>query len=111
MQGADVFVLPSCTSPDGDMEGTPTVLLEAQAMEIPVVSTRHADIPAIIEDGVTGLLIDEHAPEALAEALSTLIADVNLAARFGSAGRGRMCRDHDININIEHLEAAYDSLL
>jgi colanic acid/amylovoran biosynthesis glycosyltransferase len=111
MRNSDIFVLPSCVSPDGDMEGTPTVLLEAQAMEIPVVSTRHADIPAIVGDGVTGLLVDEHAPQELADALSALIGNSTLASQMGKAGRIRVQGEHDTRQNIQLLEEAYDGLL
>jgi colanic acid/amylovoran biosynthesis glycosyltransferase len=59
MHGADVFVHHSVTASDGDMEGLPTVLMEAMATGLVVVSTRHSGIPELIEDGIDGFLVDE----------------------------------------------------
>ena len=50
---ADGFVAPSVTSADGDMEGIPVVISEAMSVGLPVISTRHAGIPEVVEDGVT----------------------------------------------------------
>ena len=68
---ADVFLLPSVTGADGDMEGIPVALMEAMAVGIPVVSTVHSGIPELIEPGHSGWLVAENNPEALAEALAT----------------------------------------
>jgi colanic acid/amylovoran/stewartan biosynthesis glycosyltransferase WcaL/AmsK/CpsK len=72
---SSVFVLASRTSKDGDMEGIPVVLMEAMATGSPVVATRHAGIPELIDDGVTGLLVPESDPKALAEALQRVADD------------------------------------
>ena len=55
---ASLFVLPSLIASDGDRDGIPNVLLEAMAMELPVISTRVSGIPEVIEHGATGLLVD-----------------------------------------------------
>lgn len=110
MQDADLFVLPSETADDGDAEGTPTVLLEAQAMALPVVSTDHADIPSIVDHGRTGLLVPERDPESLAEAISTLVADPGRRDRMGVEGRRHVARNHDIRRNVTRLEAHYDGV-
>jgi len=72
---SSVFVLASRTSRDGDMEGIPVVLMEAMAAGSPVVATRHAGIPELIDDGVTGLLVPENDPQALAAALQRVTED------------------------------------
>lgn len=72
---ASVFVLASRTSEAGDMEGIPVVLMEAMAAGTPVVATRHAGIPELIEDGVSGLLVPESEPRALAMAVSRMAED------------------------------------
>jgi colanic acid/amylovoran biosynthesis glycosyltransferase len=110
MASADIFVLPSVTSSDGDTEGTPTVLLEAQAMGLPVISTKHADIPSIVDHETTGLLIDEHAPEDLAKVILRLLANPDERTAMGKAGRKHIEDTHDIKQNIDLLEAVYDSL-
>jgi colanic acid/amylovoran biosynthesis glycosyltransferase len=89
---ADVFCLPSFA------EGVPTVLMEAMLTETPVVATRVAGVPELVEDGVTGLLVAPGRPQALAAAIARLAADPALRARMGSAGRAMVeaefdCRD------------------
>jgi colanic acid/amylovoran biosynthesis glycosyltransferase len=71
MAAADLFVLPSVTAAEGDKEGTPTVLMEAMATGLPVVSTHHAGIPEVVHDGEHGLLVPERDIDALARALVT----------------------------------------
>ncbi|PHP91984.1 colanic acid biosynthesis glycosyltransferase WcaL [Pantoea agglomerans] len=69
---ADIFLLPSKTAADGDMEGIPVALMEAMAVGLPVVSTFHSGIPELIENNVSGWLVEEDDPEALAETLLKL---------------------------------------
>ena len=83
---ADVFVLPSRVSSDGDRDGLPNVLLEAQSQRVACISTRVSGIPELIVDGVTGLLIEPRSPPALAEALSRLIGDPPLRRALAAAG-------------------------
>ncbi|MGH8610538.1 MAG: glycosyltransferase [Gammaproteobacteria bacterium] len=59
MGDADVCLQHSVTASDGDCEGLPTVLMEAMASGLPVISTRHSGIPELIDDGVSGYLVDE----------------------------------------------------
>ncbi|PHN01465.1 hypothetical protein CRP01_36805 [Flavilitoribacter nigricans DSM 23189 = NBRC 102662] len=59
LASSDVFVHPSITTTEDDMESTTVAILEAMAMELPVFATRHSGIPEIIEDGVNGLLAEE----------------------------------------------------
>jgi len=68
---ADVFLLPSVTGADGDMEGIPVALMEAMAVGIPVVSTVHSGIPELIEADQSGWLVPENDPQALADRLAT----------------------------------------
>ena len=69
---ADVFLLPSITGADGDMEGIPVALMEAMAVGIPVVSTVHSGIPELIDAGESGWLVPENDATALADQLSRL---------------------------------------
>ena len=59
LQRSRLLCLPSVKTSDGHVEGLPTVLLEAQAMGVPVVSTFHSGIPEGVADGVTGTLVPE----------------------------------------------------
>jgi len=85
-QQADVLAMPSCVR-NQDADGIPTVLIEAMAMEIPVVATRVSGIPELVLDGQTGLLIAPDDAAALAEALARLFQDQDLARRLARAGR------------------------
>ena len=70
LSAAAAFIHPSVTAADGDSEGgAPTILLEAQAIGIPIVTTRHADIPHVVPPGPGVWLCDEHDVAALADAL------------------------------------------
>ncbi len=65
-----MLIHPSVTATDGDSEGgAPTILLEAQAIGTPVVTTRHADIPHVVPEGAGVYLCAEHDVDALGEAL------------------------------------------
>ena len=66
---ADVFLLPSITGSDGDMEGIPVALMEAMAVGIPVVSTLHSGIPELVEADKSGWLVAENDAQALADQL------------------------------------------
>ncbi len=83
---ADVLAMPACIR-NQDADGIPTVLIEAMAMEIPVVATRVSGIPELVVDGETGLLVDPDDAPALAEALARLLRDQDLARRLAGAGR------------------------
>jgi len=82
LKAADVFVLAS-VSTSGDREGTPTSIMEAMVAGLPIVSTRVGGIPSLIKDGVNGLLVEEKNINALADAITKLIQDKELAARMG----------------------------
>lgn len=62
---ADIFVLPSYTTKNGDKEGTPISLMEAMAFELPVISTNHAGIPEIVDQ----ILVKEKSAQSLADAI------------------------------------------
>ncbi|MEA1065407.1 colanic acid biosynthesis glycosyltransferase WcaL [Erwinia sp. HR93] len=69
LDDADLFLLPSITGEDGDMEGIPVALMEAMAVGIPVISTLHSGIPELIDAGQSGWLVPERDVHALADRL------------------------------------------
>jgi colanic acid/amylovoran biosynthesis glycosyltransferase len=91
---ADVLLVPSATAPDGDAEGTPVVILEAQAAGIPVVATRHAGIPEIVAEGESTRLVAENDWSAMKDSLLEL-TDPALRRVMGEAGRSFVERHHD----------------
>jgi glycosyltransferase involved in cell wall biosynthesis len=88
---------PKITPPTGRAKNpTANVLKEAMAVGVPVVSTRHGGIPELVEDGVSGVLVPERDPEALAAQLAELAAHPERRAELAAAGRVRVERDYDI---------------
>ena len=81
------FIQHSVVAENGDCEGTPVAIIEAQMTGIPVVSTRHAGIPEVVIDGETGFLVEEADVNGMAEAIIKLAKDGRLAGQMGNAGR------------------------
>ncbi len=87
LRRARVFALACTRDADGSSDNLPTVIMEAMAAGLPVVSTRVAGVPEMIEDGRTGRLLDEHDVAGIASALEGLLRDPEMARRSGAAGR------------------------
>jgi glycosyltransferase involved in cell wall biosynthesis len=87
---ADLFVLAAKISADGDRDGLPNVLMEAQSQRLACIATTVCGIPELIEDGATGVLVPPGDPAALAQALAALIVDPVLRAALGAAGERRV---------------------
>jgi len=107
---ADIFVLNSRVGDDGDMEGTPVTLLEAMCSKVPVISTRHAGIPDVIEDGVNGLLVDERDNEGLEDALSTFIENPELRQNCAENARNTVLKEYTVDRMKEKLIQVFQSL-
>ncbi|HUI27116.1 MAG TPA: glycosyltransferase [Candidatus Kryptonia bacterium] len=104
---ADVFVLPAVPASDGRRDITPNVVIEAMAMQLPIVSTTSGAIPELIEDGVHGLLVPPRDPAALARAIIRLLEDDALRAQLGANARARVEERFDINRNIRAYVALF----
>lgn len=105
MRAAHVFVLPCRCDRSGDMDGIPTVFMEAMATGRPVVSTAISGIPELVRDGETGLVIPPDDPTALADAIVRLAADEGLRLRLGRQARALVERQHDQRRNARRLLA------
>ncbi len=103
LAGATLFVLPCIAEPSGAMDNLPTVIMEAMAAGLPVVSTQIAGVPEMVIESETGLLVPPNNPSALAEAMEKLIVDPALAKRFGQAGYERACALFSIEKNVREL--------
>jgi glycosyltransferase involved in cell wall biosynthesis len=100
---ADLFALAAKVSRDGDRDGLPNVLLEAQSQALPCVATELPGIAELIEDGRTGLLVPPGDRQALAGALEHLIRFPELRQQIGAAGEARVRRDFDMRAGIAFL--------
>jgi glycosyltransferase involved in cell wall biosynthesis len=103
MQASHVFVMPCRQDRTGDMDGIPTVFMEAMATGRPVISTPISGIPELVRDGDTGLLVPPDDPAALADAIARLASDDALRLRLAQRGRALVERQHDQRRNARRL--------
>ncbi len=94
--GAAVLAAPCVVAADGNRDGLPTVLLEAMALGTPCIATPVTGIPEAVRHGSTGLLVDEHDPEALATAIERLLDDCDLRVRLAGAARVLIEEEFDV---------------
>jgi len=100
---ADCFVLPSVIAGSNDRDGIPVVILEALAMELPVVTTYVSGIPEVIKDKETGLLVEPGSAEQLADSIERLRTDSELSRKLGKAGRDFVNREFEISSCVDRL--------
>ena len=107
LKRATVFALPCVVGQDGNRDGLPTVLLEAMALEVPVVSTRVTGIPEIIDHGQTGLLVEERDAVGLAAALAELLQAPVLRQQLSARAREKVARQFNTAENVKQLKAYF----
>ena len=100
---ANVFALPSIIDSDGGMDNLPTVIMEAMATGLPVVSTRIGGIPEMVVENETGFLVQPNDAAALADAIEKVIDDRLLAQKLGQAGYQRAQELFPIEKNVREL--------
>ena len=108
LRRSDVLLAPSVTGHDGNREGSPMTVKEGSASQVVPVSTYHAGIPEIVEDGATGFLVNERDVDGLADRLERLVRDQQLRAHMGRAARAKMEREFDNRVQVDELERLYD---
>ncbi len=109
LSASALFVLACASEPGGGMDTLPTVIAEAMAAGLPVVSTRLAGIPEMVTHGETGLLVGERDPEALAGALESLLRDPALAGRMGACGKAAAAERFAVQTTVAQLRALLKS--
>ena len=107
---ATIFVLPCTHEEGGGMDNLPTVIMEAMAAGLPVISTRLGGIPEMVEQDVNGILVNEHDPEAVCAAMEYLIANPEQARGFGERGRAMAREKFSIEVSVRALRAAFEKL-
>jgi glycosyltransferase involved in cell wall biosynthesis len=108
---ATLFTLPCQIIESGDRDGIPNVLVEAMAMELPVISTSISGIPELIENRSNGLLVPQKDAVALAQAIGELLRDPATRHQLGRAARITVCRDFDARQNIIALKELFQTAL
>jgi glycosyltransferase involved in cell wall biosynthesis len=108
---AAMLVVPSQLAADGDRDGIPNVLLEAMAMQVPVIATAVSGIPELVEDGRNGLLVPPDDAHALADAAVVLLSDRGLRERLGRAGRRAVADAFDNGRNLRLLDQLLEATL
>jgi glycosyltransferase involved in cell wall biosynthesis len=106
-RAADIFVLASCIAEDGDRDGLPNVLMEAQSQKLPVVATSLPGIAELVVPNETGLLVPPSAPENLSGALLRLMRDPELRACLAAAGFQRVRRHFSLERGVDDLERRF----
>jgi colanic acid/amylovoran biosynthesis glycosyltransferase len=106
LRAAHALIHPSATAEDGDSEGgAPTILLEAQAIGTPIVTTRHADIPNVLPEGPGVYLCEEHDVDKLGDALASALAEGQ------AVGAAYVRSHHDVRRAVPALEHGYQRII
>ena len=103
LAGSGVFVLPSVPEAEGGMDNLPTVIMEAMATGLPVVSTRIGGIPEMVIENETGFLVQPEDAVALAGAIEKVTSDRSLGQKLGQAGYDRAQKVFSIEKNVHEL--------
>lgn len=104
LENSIAFVQHSVTALNGDAEGTPVSILEAGAAGLPVVSTKHAGIPDVVQDGITGFLVEEHDVENMSLMMIRFLKEPLLARDLGNKARQRIKENFSLKKHIDILD-------
>lgn len=107
---ANVFTLPAIVDHKGDTEGLGVVLIEAMELGLPIVASNVGGIPDVVVDGVSGILVPEKNPEALADAFKRLATDPNLVKQLLTGARKRIEECFTWDGIIERQIAVYNNI-
>lgn len=111
MANCDVFILTSYLTSNGSKEGTPIVLMEAQALGKPCISTFHAGIPEVVIHKKTGILVKERDVPAISNTMITFIKNSAIVNDFGNNAKLHVYNKFNNEIQIKRLSELYFSLL
>jgi len=111
MQNSDVVLLTSFISKNGAKEGTPVVLMEAQACGKPCIATKHAGIPEVVIDGETGCLVEERDIASIANKMNLLFLDNKLRNSLGKNALSYIKKEFNQVIQMHKLINIYNQLM
>ncbi|MBN1549606.1 glycosyltransferase [Candidatus Babeliales bacterium] len=107
---ADLFLLPSVIVPNGDEEGTPLSLMEAMAMEIPLVSTQVGGIPELVREN-TECLVPQRNSDALAEKISGFLQDSSTARSIATSNKECIHTFHNLEVQNDVLMKLFNNMV
>ena len=111
LYGYHVFLAPSLHASNGDAEGgAPVSVVDMSATGMPIVASRHCDIPEVAPDGVSGVLFDENDLDAAAKALLAVARAPERWSEWGKRGRAHVEREYSMAKQALRLEEIYDSV-
>jgi glycosyltransferase involved in cell wall biosynthesis len=97
--------------PSSDEEGMPNVVMEASAAGLPVVASEVGGVPDLVEDGVTGFLVQPNQANSLAQHLKKLLVDSDLRQRMGKAGMEKMSHEFSVEAMVTRMKQVYEDAL
>ena len=103
-QTADIFALPIINTDDNDVDGIPNTIIEAALAKLPIITTNAGSVGELIEDNVTGLVVEQKNSVMLANAIKKLIDDKDLRVNLGNAAYDKAIKMFDSNTNVGELE-------
>jgi glycosyltransferase involved in cell wall biosynthesis len=107
VQAASVFAAPCVIGNDGNRDGLPTVLLEAMALGTPCIATDVTGIPELVRHGDTGLIVPQHDPDALANAVQCLLDSPDLRTKLAERARALIESQFDIHRNTAQMRQMF----
>jgi glycosyltransferase involved in cell wall biosynthesis len=108
---ADLFVLGCQIARNGDRDGIPNVMAESMAMNLPVVATNVSGIPEFLEDRVSGMMVPQKDPKALARAMEAVLTDDDLRKQMTLEARKRITREFNNQKLIKDLARIYQDMI
>lgn len=111
MLRSKIFLQHSVTSAEGDKEGTPVSIVEAMAVEMPVVSTYHAGIQDVVSGGKNGFLVQERDIKGMANFILKLASDHEMCLEMGKAGRVAVQQNYTDTSHLKAINLFIDKIV
>lgn len=105
LKSLDIFVLPTL------QESLPQSVMQAMAMGKPVIATRVGGVPEVVEDGVSGILVESENPNALSDGIISLLKNKERMKKMGDAGRKIVEGKYSVEAMVERMYNFYESLI